>query len=121
MTQKTFISKITLFLCLQYLLQTTSKAQQSDCTFKEPMLIIDFGVGSDAEDINKFSLPKYNRVSGECPIDGNYSFASYTSDCFAGDWHTFNEDHTPNDKDGKMMLVNANVTGGIFFNTMING
>ena len=85
------------------------------------MLIIDFGAGIDAEDINKSPLPKYRHVFNTCPIDGHYSFVSYTSDCFNGDWHTFNEDHTPNDKDGNMMLVNANETGGVFFNITING
>ncbi len=121
MKQKTFVSRVILFLCLQSVLQTGLQAQQTDCTFKEPLFKIDFGTGRDDGDINTFPLPKYNHVFNECPIDGNYSFVSHTSDCFNGDWHTFIEDHTLNDKDGKMMIINANETGGVFLNITING
>jgi len=121
MRQKTFIQEIGLFLWLQFVINQALYAQQNNCTFKDPLLIIDFGAGKDVKDINQSPPPKYNRVFDECPIDGNYSFVSYSSDCFGGDWHTFVQDHTPNDKDGKMMLVNANPTGGVFLNTTING
>ena len=100
--------------------QTQLKAQQYDCTFKEPLLNIDFGTGENIPAINVSGLPKYEQVFSTCPIDGHYSFVSHTSDCFNGDWLTFNEDHTLNDKDGKMMLVNASETGGVFLKFTIN-
>src|SRR5262245_46748960 len=121
MRQKRFIQKIGLFLWLQFLINHTLPAQQNNCTFKEPIFIIDFGTGENAKDINQSPLPKYNRVFDGCPTDGNYSIVSYTSGCFGGDWHTFVQDHTFNDKDGNMMVVNANETGGVFLNTTVNG
>lgn len=95
---------------------------QTDCTFKEPFLTIDFGAGMKSmPDINFFPLANYKRDHTVCPNDGFYSYASNTSDCFNGDWLTFNEDHTPGDLDGRMMLVNASETGGIFFNFLVKG
>jgi hypothetical protein len=121
MRHKIFIQRIGLSLWLQFAISHALYAQQNNCTFKEPVVVINFGAGKDVKDINQSSLPKYNRVFDECPIDGNYSLVSYTSNCFSGDWHTFTEDHTLNDRDGKMMLVNANETGGVFLNTTIDG
>src|SRR5437762_14327288 len=108
MRQKIFIQKFAFLFWLQFAINHALFAQQNNCTFKETVVIIDFGSGNNVNDVNQSPLPKYNRVFDECPIDGNYALVSYTSKCFMGDWHTFIEDHTLNDKDGKMMLVNAN-------------
>lgn len=121
MRQEIFISSAILFLCLQCALQPALHAQQYNCTFKAPLLTIDFGTNKDAPDINHLPLPNYRQAYSMCPIDGYYSFVSYTSGCFQDDWLTFSEDHTLNDEDGNMMLVNANPAGGIFFTTAING
>ena len=91
---------------------------QDDCTFK-PFLTIDFGAGKDIPDLNYFSLEKYGRVFDTCPNDGYYSYVSSTGDCFNGDWLTFTEDHTLGDVDGRMLVVNASETGGVFFNFAI--
>lgn len=110
-----------LLLYLTCLVKQKLQAQQVNCSFKEPLYTIDFGSGEDKLDMNNFPPYKYRRDFGTCPNDGNYSFTSYTSDCFNGDWLTFNEDHTLNDINGNMMLVNANPRGGVFLNTTING
>ncbi len=65
-------------------------------------------------------MPLYDRVLSSCPTDGHYSFASYTSECFRGDWHTI-EDHTPGDADGNMLLVNSAYNEGLFFATRVAG
>jgi hypothetical protein len=119
MRQKMFTGSI-LFLCLQCALQPILLGQQYDCSFKAPLLTIDFGTGRDVPNINQLRLPSYRRVYNKCPIDGHYSFVSHTSGCFEDDWLTFSEDHTLSDKDGNMMVVNANRTGGIFLTTNIN-
>jgi hypothetical protein len=93
---------------------------QDDCTFTAPFLTIDFGAGKDIADLNFFPLSMYKRAFSSCPDDGFYAYAGYTSGCFNNDWLTFNEDHTPGDIDGRMMLVNASESGGIFFNFIIN-
>lgn len=96
------------------------KAQQTICIFKPPQLTIHFGTGN-VRDINSGELSGYRRVSRYCPSDGYYSFASYTSECFEGDWHTFPEDHTAGDVNGNMLLVNAGWAGEIFLRTPISG
>jgi len=110
------------FLCLVIieLLALGVCAQEWNCTFKEPVVKIGFGSGN-ARDINTGFLFNYERVSHYCPPDGYYSYASSTSDCFGGDWHTINEDHTPGDVDGNMLLVNGAPGPGIFLRTIING
>ena len=113
MKQQIFIMVLLLSLCTAMKLHG-----QDDCTFK-PFLTIDFGAGKDIPDLNYLSLERYSRAYTTCPNDGYYSYASSTSDCFNGDWLTFTEDHTPGDIDGRMMLVNASETGGVFFNFAI--
>jgi hypothetical protein len=120
MRLKTFTAKVILFICVSFAMAQTLFTQTNNYTFKAPCFIIDFGVGKNVGDINELRLPKYNRVFDVCPQDGNYSFVSHTGNCFNGDWHTFNQDHTAKNKDGNMMLVNANETGGVFLNTTIN-
>ncbi len=121
MKQKTFISKVILLLFILFVWRKELPAQQYNCNFKEPLLTIDFSAGENEKNINELSLPKYRQDFSTCPNDGYYSFVSNTSNCFNDDWLTLNEDHTLNDADGKMMLVNANETGGVFFNVTING
>jgi hypothetical protein len=121
MRQKTFTGQIFLLLFLQIVAIQSLLSQHNNCIFKEPFLIIDFGVGKDVKDINEFPLTQYNRVINSCPLDGNYSIVPRSSDCFNGDWHTFRRDHTSNKNNSNMMLVNANPEGGVFLATTING
>ncbi len=109
-----------LFLLLPLPFFFQLKAQTAGCTFKQPLITINFGTGN-VDDVNTEELYNYRRVSRSCPTDGHYSYTSYTSDCFRGDWLTLTEDHTPGDADGNMMLVNASYSGGSFLTTTING
>lgn len=102
--------------CMQFFIfPQTMIGQQVDCSFKAPILKIDFGSAAAAPGINIGYLSNYRQTGGSCPQDGNYSFAAYTGNCFDGDWITMNEDHTPGDYEGKMMIVNASVNPGTFF------
>ena len=96
-------------------------AQSLDCNFKQPVITIHFGSGNDLHDINTAAELNYDRVGSYCPTDGHYSYTSYTSDCFRGDWLTLEEDHTPGDNEGNMMLVNASYSSGVFFGTQLSG
>lgn len=120
MKYKIFFKSI-VYIILLLLVGFKIQAQQSNCVFKDPVFKIDFGTSGNIPGVNIFPLPNYRAVESTCPEDGDYSFVSKTSGCFNDDWHTFNEDHTPGDKDGRMMLVNASPEGGVFFNTIING
>jgi hypothetical protein len=97
-----------------------SEAQSTNCVFKKPVVTINFGTG-DVSELNSQQPQNYVRVSRFCPTDGHYSYTSYTSDCFRGDWLTLAEDHTPGDQDGNMMIVNASPRSGVFLTTNING
>ena len=96
------------------------KAQSADCIFKEAVISIHFGTG-DISEMNTELPTNYGRVRSSCPNDGQYTYTSFTSDCFGGQWHTFSEDHTPGDVEGNMMLVNASPVSGMFLSTTING
>lgn len=111
------LSLFTLLL-LQFLsIQTTysQKYARKDLVFK-----IDFG--SQANPASQYigDLENYRQVSGVCPDDGQYSFASYTNSCFNGNWTVMNEDHTAGDYNGRMLIVNASHTPGIFFIYPVN-
>ena len=109
------------YLCLLLILSASfsGKAQTVNCTFKDPVVKIDFGAGG-VQDLN-IAVSDYDRVAGYCPRDGYYSYVPYTSDCFRGDWLTLEEDHTPGDVAGNMMLVNAAPRGGTFLTTGVDG
>lgn len=109
-----------LWVCFAVTTCANGFAQTNRCTFKPPFFKMHFGKGSIA-DVTQTSLAHYNRVSTSCPTDGHYSYTSYTSDCFRGDWHTLETDHTPGDVDGNMLLVNSAYDEGVFFTTRVKG
>ncbi len=91
-------------------------AQQYDCNFANPVIKIDFGDDRIPKDFSFSSLKKnYNRTTIICPDDGEFSFVSYTNDCFLGNWISFYKDHTPGSVNGRMMLVNAALKPAVFF------
>jgi len=109
-----------LFLLSIFPFTFQSKAQPANCTFKQPLITIHFGTGN-VRDVNTSEPSNYRRVAKSCPNDGYYSYTSYTSQCFGGDWLTLPEDHTPGDAEGNMLLVNASSISGPFLTTTING
>ena len=110
---------IVIFLCCCACLY--SAAQPANCVFTKPLMTIDFGNSINNSDINLSLLKQYNKINGNCPDDGNYAFASHTRDCFGGHWHSLPADHTPDDADGRMMIVNASTNTGSFFMLNIAG
>lgn len=108
------------FLILMFYIVFQAKAQLATWTFKEPVITIHFGAGN-VRDVNTVMPHHYGRVGSSCPTDGHYTYTSYTSDCFGGDWFTLTEDHTPGDADGNIMLVNSSYDRGDFFRTGLNG
>jgi hypothetical protein len=95
-------------------------AQSANCTFKPPHITINFGSGN-IPDANMSMPVSYERVGSYCPTDGHYAYISSTSDCFHGDWHRLDEDHTAGDVSGNMMLVNSAYTTGVFLKTYVTG
>jgi gliding motility-associated-like protein len=75
----------------------------------------DFGTGTDT------SLPPgtttYTYANGTDPNDGFYKVTNNTN---YFDWFDIN-DHTPNDINGRMLVVNSDFIAGEFYRTSING
>lgn len=113
------LKKIT-FLLLTLPFAFQSRAQPADCTFKPSFYTVTFGT-RNVSDINAVEPSNYRRVQISCPSDGHYTYTSLTTNCFGGDWFTIEEDHTPGDVSGNMMLVNASPESGVFLETTING
>lgn len=107
-----------IFLVLPFAL--VSKAQPDNCILKPAQVTIHFGKGN-IPDPNNMKLSNYRRVAGSCPTDGHYSFASSTTGCFRGDWHTLLSDHTAGGTSGNMLLVNAAPGGGVFLSIPVGG
>ena len=99
----------------------TSEAQRDNCILKEPQVTINFNEGGEGSDQNDMVSPRYARIDGYCPSDGYYAITPYTSQCFRNDWFTLEEDHTPGDANGNMLLINSSPFSGVFFKTTING
>jgi hypothetical protein len=105
------------FICLLPILQ----AQQINCNYFTPLVQINFGNTSQSKEINLSYLHNYKKTNSQCPDDGYFTYTNFTSNCFNGNWHTLQQDHTFGDTNGNMMLVNAADNPGIFFNTSITG
>ena len=79
----------------------------------------DFGSGTNAFGNPLGSATNYNFVSGT-PNDGSYTIVKSTANLNPG-WHSNVFNHTPNDPNGYMMVVNASNTPGIFYQTTVSG
>ena len=101
------------FICL--CTQTHIKAQVCTGSLGDVVVNVDFGSGPNPGSPLSGAGTTYNFTSTSCPDDGSYTVVNSTSGCFGGTWHFVTEDHTPNDVDGYMMLVNASYTPGDFY------
>ena len=120
MKQISFVSMIALYLFF-FQAPWNKLRGQAGCELQPPALQVDFGNSTRSVELNLSSIGNYQQVYHDCPQDGNYAIVSSTSDCFSGHWITVNQDHTPNDTEGKMMLVNAAYRTGVFFVTTLKG
>jgi hypothetical protein len=118
--QRVFTIKF-IFVILIHLFVQNSIAQTVDCNFSEPILKIDFGTLANKQHIDLFQLNSYTLSKTICPKDGQYCFAAFTSDCFGSKWHDVLQDHTANDVNGRMMIVNASERPSVFFIHSISG
>ncbi len=116
------IKRMCFFLLLSFAFLIKAGAQVNGCILKDTLFNIDFGSANKLQEFDFKSLYFYRRDFSFCPpTDGYFSYASYTSNCFNRDWITLDEDHTQNDNNGKMMLVNAAATPSVFFNLNLSG
>ncbi|NEV94206.1 T9SS type B sorting domain-containing protein [Psychroflexus sp. YR1-1] len=83
----------------------------------DPIFEEDFGEGTENGPALPAGTTSYNFINANNPGDGNYTITNSTSS-FGWD---LPQDHTPNDLNGKALVVNASYTPGEFFRTTISG
>jgi hypothetical protein len=119
---KQHFSRPFLFLLFITTAVPSLRAQPSCCYFKPPIITVDFGDDKKPGDMELLPVRKYyNLRTDVCPDDGEFSFASYTQDCFYGNWISFYKDHTPGSIGGRMMLINAAYEPAPFFAIKLTG
>jgi gliding motility-associated-like protein len=96
-------------------------AQLCNGSLGDPVAWINFGQGVDIGLPLPPSVTNYTFTNSVCPDDGFYTITRNTSGCFGNSWHSLPEDHTPNDINGKFMLVNASNAPGVFYLDTVRG
>lgn len=109
--------KLLIILCIS-VISTEIYAQLGFCQGNsgDPIFTETFGTGLQDSPL-PFGTTTYTYANGAEPNDGLYTVTSNTS---YFDWFSIN-DHTPNDVNGRMLLVNSDFNAGEFYRTTING
>ncbi len=93
---------------------TSVRAQICEGSLGDPVINIDFGRGNTNFGPSLGASTNYNFVTLRSPNgEGDYTIAKSTSNLNLG-WYTFSN-HTPDDINGYMMIVNAATSPGIFY------
>lgn len=102
-----------------FILLFIAPAQAQLCTgsLGDPVVNINFGTAA-SPGLGFTAPPGYTFDNTSCPNDGYYTFTSFSSDCFGGNWHTVRTDHTGG---GAFMLVNASYQPADFFVSSVSG
>ena len=104
-----------IFSFLMFTLLSASKAQICTGSLGDPVVNLTFGSGPNPGPRLASGITTYSFTNSSCPNDGSYTIVNSTFGCFGNSWLTYNEDHTPGDVMGYMMLVNASVDTGVFY------
>ncbi len=83
----------------------------------DPIFTENFGAGTNFGPPLPAGTTTYNFINANNPQDGEYTLASST---FQFGWN-MPSDHTPNDINGKALIVNADFDPGEFYRTTISG
>ena len=95
-------------------------AQLCKGSLGDPVVNINFGNQFTQTAPLKSGITTLKYITGDCPVDGNYTITSTSYNCFGATWHNFNNDHT-GDPGGKLMLINASVTPNDFYLDTVKG
>ena len=111
------IKRNILQVVLVFICNNTCFAQLAFCQGNsgDPIFNETFGAGT-TNALLPTGTTTYTFVNSN-PSDGYYT-VSNTSNYF--DWHDIS-DHTPNDTNGRMLIINASYTAGEFYRTTISG
>lgn len=110
-----------LILFIAFLFCNTGRAQTILCkgALGDPIKKLDFGNGIPQHG-PPISETSFNFQSTGTPEDGWYTIAKSTVGMHVGSWHQIGN-HTPNDPDGYMMIVNASNAPSVFYEATISG
>lgn len=85
----------------------------------DPIVNITFGKGTNFGPPLAAGITNMQYIANQCPNDGYYTIASYSTGCFSNSWPTIT-DHT-GDGNGYYMLINANYTPSDFYVQQVDG
>ena len=91
-------------------------AQLCNGSLGDPVVLIDFGRGSDFFGPPLGNKTSYNYVASTVPNDGSYTIEKTAGSAQEGAWF-YTENHTPNDPNGYLMMINASFNPGTFYET----
>jgi gliding motility-associated-like protein len=111
---------IRLITCAIYIYCQPAFAQF--CTNPAGPLLINQSFGTVSQPELMDGLTPYKYIPPLCPSDGQYTITATIDDgCFNYTWYTLSTDHTPDDIDGNMMIVNGANTPGAFYQQSVAG
>jgi gliding motility-associated-like protein len=92
------------------------------CVNPSSQLVINQTFGTARQPASLAGLTPYQYVPPTCPADGQYTVTeTIDGGCFNYTWYAVAADHTPDDTDGNMMIVNAANTAGVFYEQPVSG
>lgn len=109
--------KITIFFLFLY---SCVPAQTCTGGLGDPIVNITFGKGTGPGSALAGGVTNMAWTSDNCPSDGQYTLANYTSSCWGNTWVTIPQDHT-GDSYGYFMLINASYYPSDFYVQKIDG
>ncbi len=103
-----------LLLSLMAIVAKQAAAQLCNGSLGDPVVLIDFGRGTDTYGPSLGNKTTYDYVRSGTPSDGSYTIEHSVSS--GGAWFDI-DNHTPNDPNGYLMMINASFNPGIFYET----
>ena len=97
-------------------LASPKKMMAQGCPVQKEIFDLDFGTNASPRHDFVMETSSYGKARGGCPDDGNYAISSFSRNCFEGRWLDGMSDHTPGDKQGRMLIINASPDPKRLFN-----
>jgi hypothetical protein len=97
-------------------LVSPKKMMAQGCPIQKEIFKLDFGTNASPRHDFVMETSSYGKARGGCPDDGNFAISSFSRNCFEGRWLDGMSDHTPGDKQGRMLIFNASPDPKRLFN-----
>lgn len=91
------------------------------CSNPSGLLVINQSFGTASQPASLAGSTPYQYVPPTCPADGQFTVTeTIDGSCFQYTWFAVAEDHTPDDMNGNMMIVNGANTPGVFYQQRVS-